>query len=119
MYYHISKISRFTEGEAWFMISQLIVAIKHLHDNGLIFWDLKPENILVDYEGNLRLVDFGLTKNISDDLNESDMTFCGSPEYLSPEMLLCQNWTQMIDIYSLGAVLYEFVIGCPPFYSED
>ena len=90
-----------------------------MHDQGLIFRDLKPENILIDYEGNTRLVDFGLTRHISKDLNQSDMTFCGSPEYLSPEMLLQENRGLMIDFYSLGAVLYEFVVGCPPFYSED
>lgn len=47
------------------------------------------------------------------------MTFCGSPEYLSPEMLLQENRGLAIDFYSIGAVLYEFVVGCPPFYSED
>jgi len=64
-------------------------------------------------------VDFGLTREVSVNLDHSNMTFCGSPEYLSPEMLLQENRGLMIDFYSLGAVLYEFVIGCPPFYSED
>ena len=47
------------------------------------------------------------------------MTFCGSPEYLSPEMLMCQNRSEMLDLYSIGAVFYEFVVGAPPFYNEN
>ena len=47
------------------------------------------------------------------------MTFCGSPEYLSPEMLMCKNRSEMLDFYSIGAVFYEFLIGAPPFYDSD
>lgn len=64
---------------------ELLLGFQHLHDNDIVFRDLKPENILVDMEGHLRIADFGLAKKIGP--KERSYSFCGSPEYLSPEML--------------------------------
>jgi len=79
---------------------------------------LKPENILLDERGHLKLTDFGLSKIDfkSSDLSES---FCGSPEYMSPEMLNSQCHGRSLDIYSLGALLYEMVCGLPPHYNSN
>jgi serine/threonine protein kinase len=82
----------------------------------VVYRDLKPENVLVDAEGHLCLTDFGLSKmNFgSDDLAE---TFCGSPEYMCPEMLRRAGHGHPLDFYQLGALLYELLTGLPPHYS--
>ena len=83
-----------------------------------MYRDLKPENILLDLDGHIKLADFGLSKqNISPlDLSHS---FCGSPEYMSPEMLDHKGHGRAVDFYSLGALLYEMLVGVPPFYSQN
>lgn len=80
--------------------------------------DLKPENILIDYNGHIALCDFGLCKlNMKE--NERTNTFCGTPEYLAPELLLGQGYTKTVDWWTLGVLLYEMMTGLPPFYDEN
>lgn len=86
----------------------------------MFFWysDLKPENILIDYNGHIALCDFGLCKlNMKE--NERTNTFCGTPEYLAPELLLGQGYTKTVDWWTLGVLLYEMMTGLPPFYDEN
>ena len=94
------------------------MAIEHLHEKNVIYRDLKPENILVDAEGHLRLADFGLSKmNFSHvDLTQ---TFCGSPEYMAPEMLRQDGHGFALDYYQLGALLFEMLTGLPPHYNQN
>ena len=83
-----------------------------------MYRDLKPENILIDIDGHIRITDFGLSKdNFSHRTRAS--SFCGSPEYMSPEMLSQEFHTRMVDFYSLGALLYEMLVGLPPLYSNN
>jgi serum/glucocorticoid-regulated kinase 2 len=83
-----------------------------------MFRDLKPENILLDYAGHIALCDFGLCKlNMSKD--ETTNTFCGTPEYLAPELLLNKGYTMVVDWWTLGVLLFEMLVGIPPFYSEN
>jgi serine/threonine protein kinase len=94
------------------------MAIAYLHQNGIIYRDLKPENVLVDKDGYLKLTDFGLSKqNIFD--NFSAMSFCGTPEYLAPEIIDNKGHGKAVDWWSLGAITYEMLVGMPPFYSKD
>ena len=115
--YHL-MFHLFEESEAKFYIGELILAIEHLHNLDIIYRDLKPENILIDNENHIKLADFGLAK---ENVQEGQITksFCGSPAYLSPEMLNRKGVGKSADVYGIGAVLYEMISGTPPFYSND
>ena len=112
------QLNLFEEDEAKFYIAELILAIEYLHQHDIIYRDLKPENILIDSDGHVKLADFGLAKeNVS--TNVPNKTFCGSPQYLSPEMLSKEGTTKASDIYGIGAILFELISGTPPFFSQD
>ena len=112
------QLNLFEEDEAKFYIAELILAIEYLHQHDIIYRDLKPENILIDSDGHVKLADFGLAKeNVS--TNVPNKTFCGSPQYLSPEMLSKEGTTKASDIYGIGAILFELISGAPPFFNQD
>jgi len=118
LFYHICKDHRFSEKKAKFYFVETLLGLEYLHQNKILYRDLKPENILIDSEGHLRVADFGLSKtNIGYDTCTN--SFCGSPEYMSPEMLTKAGHNLQLDLYCLGVLLYEMVTGLPPFYSEN
>ena len=82
-----------------------------------MYRDIKPENILIDIDGHIRIADFGLSKIIPK--RQKSYSFCGSPEYMSPEMLQGAGHDRRVDIYCMGALLFEMLTGLPPFYSKD
>jgi serine/threonine protein kinase len=98
--------------------AEILLMLKTMHDKNIIYRDLKPENVLIDINGRLKLADFGLAKIVKshDDQNE---TFWGSPDYMSPEMLLGDTHNKTIDYYTFGWLLHEMKSNFPPHYSKD
>ena len=98
-------------------ICEIILALEYLHKNGVIYRDLKPDNILISASGHLKLADFGLSKMHIDDSYSSN-SFVGTHAYLAPEIVAKMSYGKSVDWYGVGAVLYEFCVGRPPFYQE-
>ena len=117
IFFHLQKDLKFTELRAKFYAAEIVSAFAFLHSKGIVYRDLKPENILLDAEGHIVLVDFGLAKNLVNLACTS--TFCGTPEYLAPEVILNKKYGKPIDWWCLGSVLYEMLTGLPPFYSKS
>ncbi len=118
MFYYISKVKKFSEKQAKIIFAEILLTIEHLHDKNILYRDLKPENILIDEMGHIKLTDFGLSKmNFAE--QDLSMTFCGSPEYMSPEMLTQRGHNFKLDIYCLGVLFYELLVGLPPHYNAN
>lgn len=118
LFYHLQKEGRFDLSRSRFYAAELLCALDTLHKLDVIYRDLKPENILLDYQGHIALCDFGLCKLDMKDKDKTD-TFCGTPEYLAPELLLGQGYSKVVDWWTLGVLLYEMLTGLPPYYDED
>ena len=118
LFFHLRSIGRLTEEQAKFYFGEILLAIEYLHSMHILYRDLKPENVLLDIDGHVRLTDFGMSKE-SVSSKTVCYSFCGSPEYLSPEMLSSEGHSLSLDYYSLGALLYEMLTGLPPFYHRD
>ena len=119
LFWHLQREGRFDEDRAKFYIAELVLALQHLHQHDIVYRDLKPENILLDANGHVALCDFGLSKaNLTK--NDKTNTFCGTTEYLAPEVLLDeQGYTKMVDFWSLGVLVFEMCCGWSPFFADD
>ncbi|CAD8117871.1 unnamed protein product [Paramecium sonneborni] len=118
LFYHLRKLKRLSEENAKQYFVEICIGMAYLHSQNIVYRDIKPENILLDLNGHLLLSDFGLSKpNMSNE--DYAYSFCGSPEYMAPEMLLKNGHNYLVDCYCLGALLYELVTGLPPFYSHN
>ena len=119
LFFHLGKLGKFPEPRACFYSAEITLAIEHVHKLDIIYRDLKPENVLLDARGHVRLTDFGLSKEGISNSSSGANSFCGTPEYLAPEILNRQGHGRAVDWWSLGALLYEMLTGLPPFYCRD
>lgn len=117
LFHHLTQERRFDINRSRFYTAELLCALECLHGFNVIYRDLKPENILLDYQGHIALCDFGLCKLEIKDEDETH-TFCGTPEYLAPELLLGHGYNKTVDWWTLGVLLYEMLTGLPPYYDE-
>ncbi|KAF3849296.1 hypothetical protein F7725_015793 [Dissostichus mawsoni] len=112
--------------------AETVLALEYLHNYGIVHRDLKPDNLLVTSMGHIKLTDFGLSKvglmsmttnlyegHIEKDAREfSDKQVCGTPEYIAPEVILRQGYGKPVDWWAMGIILYEFLVGCVPFFGD-
>jgi len=117
LFMHLRAAQRFEEVRAKFYSIQVALAIGHLHDKHIIYRDLKPENILMDENGYICLTDFGLAKVLEG--NAQAFSFCGTPDYLAPEILNEKGHSFPVDWWALGILTYEMIVGFPPFYTGN
>lgn len=122
LFFHLKRFRTFSAEMVKFYSAEIVCALDHLHSNNVVYRDLKPENILLDQEGHVRITDFGLSRdNVTDDFGAT--TFCGTPEYLSPEMIIHRKtksgYGKSVDWWSLGTLMYEMFTGWPPFYNKN
>ncbi|NXC33246.1 KGP2 kinase, partial [Campylorhamphus procurvoides] len=107
----------FDEFTTKFCVGCVTEAFDYLHHIGIIYRDLKPENLILDAEGYIKLVDFGFAKKIGS--GQKTWTFCGTPEYVAPEVILSKGHDFSVDFWSLGILVYELLTGSPPFSGAD
>ncbi|CAM9429824.1 unnamed protein product [Scytosiphon promiscuus] len=119
LFFHLGKHGKFPEARSRFYSAEIALALQHVHQLDIVYRDLKPENVLLDGEGHIRLTDFGLSKEGISNTTSGAHSFCGTPEYLAPEILNRQGHGRAVDWWSLGALLYEMLTGLPPFYCRD
>jgi len=119
LYYHLQLTGSFVPDRTRFYSAELVLALEYLHKSGIIYRDLKPENVLIDGDGHVKITDFGLSKEGLVGYNSRTNTFCGTPEYLAPEVLLGKEYSLAVDWWSLGTLMYEMLTGLPAFYDND
>ena len=117
LYKIFQKEKRFKEETVKFYAVQIVLAIGELHSKGIMHRDLKLENILVDHRGYLKIIDYGLAKIISGD--ELAMSYCGTQEYLSPEMIEGKGHDKSVDWWALGVLMYELLTSMTPFFNRN
>lgn len=114
---YLRRARRFNENTSRFYAAEITLTIEFLHDfEGIAYRDLKPENILLDADGHIRLVDFGFAKEVGD---RETYTLCGTPEYLAPEVIHNSGHGLAVDWWALGILIYEFLVGQPPFWDQN
>ncbi|XP_042358640.1 protein kinase C delta type-like [Plectropomus leopardus] len=116
--FHIQVNGRFDLIRAQFYAAEIIVGLQFLHSQGIIYRDLKLDNVMLDKDGHIKIADFGMCKeNVLGDVRAT--TFCGTPDYIAPEILLGQKYTFSVDWWSFGVLVYEMLIGQSPFQGDD
>ncbi|GIX60730.1 protein kinase domain containing protein [Babesia caballi] len=112
---YLRSVDKLSSEAAMFYAAQITSIFDYMHSHNIIYRDLKPENLLMDRDGYLKLTDFGFAKVVE----MRTYTLCGTPEYLAPEILLNKGHGKAVDWWTLGILIYEMLVGYPPFYNED
>jgi serine/threonine protein kinase len=117
LYQRLKSERGIQEERARLIAAELVLGLGHLHRNGFVYRDLKPENILFDENGHVRLTDFGYAKQLQG--ADKTSTFCGTADYLAPEVLLAKPYNKSVDWWSFGCVIFEILTGVSPFYCAN
>ncbi|GAA6109978.1 RAC-gamma serine/threonine-protein kinase isoform X1, partial [Tachysurus ichikawai] len=118
LFFHLSRERVFSEDRTRFYGSEIVSALDYLHSAKIVYRDLKLENLMLDKDGHIKITDFGLCKEGITDA-ATMKTFCGTPEYLAPEVLEDNDYGRAVDWWGLGVVMYEMMCGRLPFYNQD
>ncbi|KAH1173259.1 hypothetical protein KIL84_017098 [Mauremys mutica] len=113
----LREVRCFEEEVAVFCSACVVEALDYLHGNGIVYRDLKPENLMLDKQGYIKLVDFGFAKEL--ERGEKTYSFCGTPEYLAPEILRHEGHDFAVDFWMMGILIFEMLVGRPPFHSAE
>lgn len=116
LFTHLRSKGKLTEQSARFYGASVVYAFATLHAKKIAYRDLKPENLVMDKNGYTKLVDFGLAKQL---ISGKTWTLCGTPDYLAPEIILNEGHDLAVDYWALGVLIFEMVVGAPPFYAEE
>uniref|UniRef100_A0A8C2BBA1 Protein kinase C n=1 Tax=Cyprinus carpio TaxID=7962 RepID=A0A8C2BBA1_CYPCA len=116
--FHIQEKGRFDLYRATFYAAEIVCGLQFLHSKGVIYRDLKLDNVMLDGDGHIKIADFGMCKENVFGENRAT-TFCGTPDYIAPEILLGQQYSFSVDWWSFGVLVYEMLIGQSPFHGDD
>jgi RAC serine/threonine-protein kinase len=135
LFYHLQKERKFDAERVRFYCAEIVLGLAYLHSKGILYRDLyvcqlplfrslirsprKPENVLLTGDGHICMTDFGISKEGLSAADDRTATFCGTPEYLAPEVLEGNGYGKAVDWWSFGTLMFEMLTGLPPFYSQD
>ncbi|KAJ2649918.1 Serine/threonine kinase [Coemansia sp. RSA 1250] len=115
---HVQKLGSFGERRAKFFACEILLGLAYFHRAGIIYRDLKLDNIMLDSEGHVKIADYGLCKE-NMGYGQTTITFCGTPEFMAPEIVLEQRYGRAVDWWAFGVLIYEMILGTSPFHGED